>query len=348
MSCSDGVLTDAAGDIIYKPCTKSEADFYETARREHPEFYSQAMPELVGNLTLATPEQKEALKQQDPMSINAALQAQEGTAQDLIDSKARQIRAASTVDTKSIFGKKLDAEHGIVLENVCGGFVRPNVLDVKLGARLWDDDARPEKRQRLDKASMESTSHELGFRIAGMRVWKPDADNSSQVNESKGSFKIYDKFYGRNLTKDNIGDGFKDFFYDGAPGKKELSPLRKAVLEACEAEVLGLEQQLQKVETRIYSASILFVYEGDNKALRSALDAFEELERKLDAKEEPDHAEGGEEGDGSEDEEDMPKVYSVKLIDFAHAHWTPGQGPDENMLKGVRSVRHLLKEILGA
>jgi 1D-myo-inositol-tetrakisphosphate 5-kinase/inositol-polyphosphate multikinase len=41
----------------------------------------------------------------------------------------------------------------------------------------------------------------------------------------------------------------------------------------------------------------------------------------------------------------LPKLFSVKLIDFAHATWTPGQGPDENSLKGVRSLIRIFEEL---
>ena len=53
-----------------------------------------------------------------------------------------------------------------------------------------------------------------------------------------------------------------------------------------------------------------------------------------------------EDEDEDEDEEEMHKIHEVVMIDFAHAHWTPGQGPDENVLKGVRSIRRILKEML--
>lgn len=46
-----------------------------------------------------------------------------------------------------------------------------------------------------------------------------------------------------------------------------------------------------------------------------------------------------------EEEDDPPKVHDLRLIDFAHASWTPGQGPDENVLMGVRSLIRLLDEL---
>jgi len=40
-----------------------------------------------------------------------------------------------------------------------------------------------------------------------------------------------------------------------------------------------------------------------------------------------------------------PHIAVAKLIDFAHASWTPGQGPDENALQGVRNVLSILTDL---
>ena len=333
------MLTDASGALVIKPCTSTESSFYESAAADHYDFYHRLLPPFLGRLALSTPEQKQALMKQDPMSINAALQAQEAEAQELVASPRSQ-KAQATPD--KVFGKKLDTDHAIVLENITAGFNKPNTMDVKLGSRLWDDDAPPAKRQRLDQVSKETTSHSLGFRITGMRVWEP-----TEGDTSGGNYRTYDKFYGRAFKPSNVRKGFEEFFLDGPASKRQLTPLRRAVLEVCEAEILEMEQQLAQVECRMYSASILFVYEGDNQALDRALSAFEELQRKGagEGSAEPQGKES--EDEMSEDGEDVPKIHAVKLIDFAHAHWTPGQGPDENMLKGVRSVRNILRDILG-
>ena len=50
-----------------------------------------------------------------------------------------------------LHGKKLATDLHIVLENITNGFKKPNVLDLKLGAQLWDDAAKPAKRARLDE-----------------------------------------------------------------------------------------------------------------------------------------------------------------------------------------------------
>ena len=63
-------------------------------------------------------------------------------------------------------------------------------------------------------------------------------------------------------------------------------------------------------------------------------------------------ANGDEEDDDEEEDEDeedgdpAPKSHAVKLIDFAHSSWTPGQGPDEHMLEGVRNVAAVLEKLL--
>ena len=51
------------------------------------------------------------------------------------------------------------------------------------------------------------------------------------------------------------------------------------------------------------------------------------------------------EDDYSEDEK-VKKDEELKLTDFAHANWTPGKGPDENALQGVRSTQRLLAELV--
>lgn len=300
------------------------------------------MPIFYGKLALSTAEQKEALKNQDPLSINAALQAQEGTAHELVaSSKAKR----PAPEPHQVFGKRLETDHAIVMENVTAGFVRPNTLDVKLGARLWDDDAPPAKRQRLDEVSARTTSATLGFRIAGMRVWQPE--DGSSTNDPKGQYSVYDKYYGQEFTEDNVRRGFEEFFLGGQSNRRKLTASRRAVLELCEAEITQMEQVLEGLESRMYSASVLFVFEGDNSSLERAITAVEELPKRGSTKK-SDVKPGADRDEDSEDEDDVPKIHAAKLIDFAHAHWTPGQGPDENMLQGIRSVRRMLRKMLDA
>jgi 1D-myo-inositol-tetrakisphosphate 5-kinase/inositol-polyphosphate multikinase len=262
--------------MIVKPCTRQEIEFYESASA-HPEFEA-FMPTFMGMLALAN---ETEVAQQKP---------------DVPSQK---------------HGKKVKTGESIVLENVTGGFRKPNVMDIKLGAQLWDESASQEKRDRLDKVAAATTSSSLGFRIAGMKVWKgkgPPLDEHG--------YSVFDKLYGRTFTAETVIEAFETFLN----GRKELAAAFGADIEA-------LQQVLEREESRMYSSSILLVYEGDP--------AGEEPVLKVD----------DDETDEDSESDDGPKTHSTHLIDFAHAKWTPGEGADENVLQGVRSVCTILKRL---
>ena len=247
-----------------------------------------------------------------------------------------------------------------MLENIAHGFTRPNILDVKLGARLWADDAPPAKRAKLDETSKQTTSASLGFRIAGMKVWKGEEarveaypDNSSPYGfEVKEGYRVYDKNHGRKLDSHSVKNGFLSYL--GADQHGRLPPRGKQIAGRLAREVKSMQYALEQEESRMYSASILFVYEGDEDSLE---DAIRDEDFKDTAKVEnvarsdnglPNGIDNDDENDDDDDDEDgevEPKVHDVRLIDFAHAEFTPGQGPDENALQGVRSVLQILDDI---
>lgn len=252
-------------------------------------------------------------------------------------------------------GKKLDTELHVVLENVAAKFKRPNILDLKLGARLWADDAKPEKRARLDKVSSETTSGSLGFRIAGMRLWQgknkfiesvdefaaPESGPKFHELDEETNYLNYNKLYGRQFNADNVIEGFKRYLHVPQAGisKKQALLLIQLFLE----EIKEMQVALEAHESRMYSSSILLVYEGHG-------DAFQETQEIL-SKPTNDHAEeedgeGEDEVDEEDDEDGTPCLYAVRLIDFAHASFTPGLGPDENILQGVRSIVKILERLL--
>lgn len=245
-----------------------------------------------------------------------------------------------------VVGKRIATNTAIVLENAAHGYVKPNILDAKLGVRLYADDASAEKKARFDKVSAETTHKDLGFRIAGMRVWHGEGAKGEDI-DSEG-YKIYDKNYGRVfVNKDNIVDAFRNFlFSEGADVDEELGRL---VAQAFAADVKKIQQVLEGQESKMFSASLLFVFEGDGKALRAAMEEASNPKPKPATNGNGD-SNGATPEHGEDDEEDLdegPKIYSVKLIDFAHAEWVPGNGPDENCLKGVRSIADIMRKIGG-
>ncbi|KAF3483133.1 inositol polyphosphate multikinase [Arthroderma uncinatum] len=374
----EGVRCDESGGLIAKPCTEKEILFYESGAN-HPAF-QRYMPTFIGSLTAGAPQG--AL---DLSTANAEAPLLVASAETSKDNSSLPLELATTKASIPISrpakkpeepwvpsgGKKLDTGLSIVLENITDGFVRPSVLDVKLGARLWDDDAVPDKRAKLDKVASETTSGSLGFRIAGMKTWagegkdikqlESDIDISadhlpstssekvkskSKVIESEG-YRRFDKWYGRGFNEHNVKQGFETFLASAKAGKIDRSAF---VAGRVAAELRSIQSVLESEESRMYSASVLIVYEGDPEAFERAL----EMESKEAANSESlstrTAGHGGDDDDDDEDEEeeeeeDTPKVHDIRLIDFAHASWTPGQGPDENLLRGLRNVARIMEDL---
>lgn len=400
---SEGVRCTLSGSLIAKPCTPEEVAFYESSAL-HPAF-RELIPTYMGTLSSAD-------EQEEPDAVAAA--RQNGTA---ALSAAPADNATSTEETKNekwvpSGGKKIDTGLSIVLENVASGFKRPNVLDVKLGARLWADDAPPEKRAKLDAVSKETTSSILGFRIAGMKVWtgvNGESDEGGRTDPyetkhegkegekgeviEKDGYRRYDKWYGRSFNADNVKEGFETFLSGSKVGGVDHS---KLVAKRLTDELRRVQKALESEESRMYSASVLIVYEGDPKAMKYAIDEEKKaLENPAQPEEEDDEdeeitleelqkdgsleivdidnvgqaslAQAGisaqqaininvdpgtvqmasmeDMDDDDDDDESPPKVHDLRLIDFAHATWTPGQGSDENALTGVRSLIKIFDEL---
>ncbi|EON61076.1 hypothetical protein W97_00287 [Coniosporium apollinis CBS 100218] len=316
----DGVLSDSSGTLVIKPCTPAEIAFYESANTSHPDLAAY-MPLYMGTLQLSAP---------DAAAASTASTGDEvGTAASLALS-----------DPGPLKGKKLDTGVSIVLENVAAGFRKPNIMDIKLGARLYDDSTKPEKRARLDKVAAETTSSSLGFRIAGMRTWLGGEDSMAERDgddtisfEAGSGYKLFNKLYGRKFAAENVVDAFREYVLVPSAGVSKVQAAN--CVQRFIRDLKDLQQIFEKIESRMYSASILLVYEGDPDAYAAATKA----ETEYSAQEEM------QEDDEEEEEEAPPKIAVVKLIDFAHASWTPGQGPDENLLQGVRSTIRIMEEL---
>ncbi|KGO35930.1 Inositol polyphosphate kinase [Penicillium expansum] len=401
----EGVRCTPSGALIAKPCTRQEVEFYESSAL-HPAF-QEFMPLYVGSLSSS--------EQQQPLLVAAAresgvlplLDSGDVTADSSLPSQPTSHTSSVQGDSAALAkeegawvpsgGKEIDTGLSIVLENIACGFRRPNVLDVKLGARLWADDAPLEKRKKLDVVSKETTSSSLGYRIAGMKVWTghngetdegdrtdPYATKYEGAEGEKGEviekdgYRRYDKWYGRSFNKDNVKQGFETFLAGAKAGKIDRS---KMVAQRLVKELQDLQLVIESEESRMYSASVLVIYEGDIEAMEHAIEEEQKAPAPRSRGEEEDEDEDDEEfelpeealelvnvqlGDGmpqqainisfdpetmqipedDEDEEDeIPKVHALRLIDFAHASWTPGQGPDENLLKGVRSLVKVFEEL---
>ena len=339
---SDGVLSNPSGELVIKPCKQSEIDFYESTS-EHPAILPY-IPTFLGTITLGS----------------ETIATQAGTALVLpsevnLDPPVGSGIGSTTVitnDWSPSNGAKIQTDLAIVLENIAHGFKKPNILDVKLGARLWAEDAPIAKRVKLDKVAGETTSGSLGFRIAGMKTYHQNLGNGHD-GELAGGYKLFDKEYGRSFSAENVDEGFGDYFL---LGKEETArgPIRKVIKRFID-DLKSMQEVIEKGESRMYSASLLFVYEGDRPSLQDAFITEADVLDSLDQKRLDDKSyangdgmvsngedEDDEDADDDADEARLPAIQSLKLIDFAHAEWTPGQGPDENLLNGIRNVIQIL------
>jgi 1D-myo-inositol-tetrakisphosphate 5-kinase/inositol-polyphosphate multikinase len=261
-----------------------------------------------------------------------------------------------TYDPGPLKGKKLDTDLHIVLVNIAANFKHPNILDLKLGSRLWADNANSNKRARLDHVSSMTTSGSLGFRMAGMRIWQgedlvTDEASNSEVKsvdihgnelvtiEEDSNVRVFNKFWGRTFTADSIVDAFKRYFIVPSSGMDSVKalPIVRQILE----DVKQIQSVLEREETRMFSSSILLVYEGDPAAWKEAM----ETAASKPVREDEDEEDDDDDDDVEEDEVEEKRAWAVKLIDFAHASFTPGLGPDENILQGVRSIVRILQTL---
>lgn len=344
MFYSEGVLTDEAGALVIKPCTAAEIAFYEETGISHPDF-AELIPTFIGMLQLG---ETDRVRQALSASQTAQAQATLPLKPLAINENPHVSASVGSHNNGPLRGAPLKTEIAIVLENIAAGFVKPNILDIKLGARLWDDDSPEPKRQRLNKVAEVTTSKSLGFRVAGMKKFDGTA------------YQIFDKFYGRELNAETAHEAFNQLF-DIIGDNADTESFEHVLPGALEA-VEEIERVVSHQESRMYSSSLLFVYEGDRNARRTAINALSEAQGLDDAK--GNIHDGGststpvkigagpsntvEDGDEEDDDEEaaQPKLFDVRVIDFAHSRWTPGQGPDENMLQGIRSVVDILRKMM--
>lgn len=231
----------------------------------------------------------------------------------------------------------------ILLSNLYEDFNKPSILDIKLGSKLTDELASPEKAQRLQAVSNSTTSGSLSMRICGMKLYHrpeaptdfgstfPNTDGISLVQDGDDCYLKFDKFFGRSLGPADVRPALELFIYHGVSptvGDHYVAQFHKRLqlLYNC----------LLSYEVSIVSGSLLFIIENDegrtvdldNDPLVLSND-FLDLDLDL-----------------GEEEAKAKQLSSLHLIDFAHSKFVPGQGIDENIIEGVESLLDIFGEML--
>ncbi|KAL7282892.1 hypothetical protein ACG7TL_002307 [Trametes sanguinea] len=332
-----GVRTSEDGSLLIKPALPREVAFYQALMSDPalaelrpyvPRFYGTLRLEGKVDESAPGPEQGGQLK-----VVEAAV-AEEEKDEWLFEVEEKESLTESVVVTQSL-----------VLENVSHAFAKPNILDIKLGTILYDDEASEEKRARMEKTARETTSLETGVRLTGFQVY--DLVNDKPINTPKS--------YGKSITASDLPDGIARFFpiasasaattagpsapadAASAQGTGLPADVLAPLLETLREDIAEIRDALADAELRMVGASLLIVYEADWERARAGL---QWLEEGCDEDEAEDEDEEESEEEGGKKRVGPP--YMVKLIDFAHTKQVPGAGPDEGVLKGVDTVLRLL------
>ncbi|KPV77608.1 uncharacterized protein RHOBADRAFT_51441 [Rhodotorula graminis WP1] len=265
----------------------------------------------------------------------------------------------------------------LVLENLTYRFVRPNVLDIKLGTQLFDEDASPDKQDRMRRAALASTSARAGVRLTGFQVW----DHGQQT------YVQTDKPFGRALTVDELPLGMARFFYPPLSGPSaaeraaaatattssstaSLNPststptaptpppptplalplplplhLLLPVLRTLVRRLDDLVHTWSRLALRMRGGSLLVVVEGDPDALERALErAQDEADKTAKAARARRERGVSTATSGGTAAPHTLQAFDVRVIDFAHTRALVDgeEGPDEGVLTGLRTVRALV------
>ncbi|WVN91179.1 uncharacterized protein L203_106435 [Cryptococcus depauperatus CBS 7841] len=335
----EGVLSDASGSL---PALPREVAFYQTLSVAEPLSPAYALkrfvPRSYGTLRL------------------------EG-----------QLDSSGGVDTSV----KDAVPESVVLENLAYAYTRPNVMDAKLGTVLYGPDATPEKRAKMDQKARETTSHETGLRFAGCQLHLHAQLLCPPPTASTDSASVAQRL--PIIAKASADSGAQMAMLPPTPITPEMqtnvytshsipSTTLLRLLNLLLSEIDTLYAVMEKLEMRFVGASLLIVYEGDADRLKDALERHERKQAQTaDGQNDPTKQRSAFSNDGSDvssetdsdedfDEDDILDetkenasraqkcpLLTVKLIDFAHTHLAEGEGPDEGMLKGMRTLRHLIE-----
>ncbi|KAK5781955.1 inositol polyphosphate multikinase PWA37_000723 [Arxiozyma heterogenica] len=366
----DGTLTDNDGLLIFKPLNEQELQFYQKIQSryqnrnvnntEHNGLYCGEaddendddeiplqtwMPTFLGVLNEG--------KQMDTHG-NHSYSSTSGNMTIIPDDSDIHLQTIQIANPLNNDSSGAGEKRYLVLENLLAGFNKPNIMDIKLGKILYDENASLDKKQRLQNISNTSTSGSLGFRICGMQLQKNSAfnldpkyfdtrktTNGTTDNESI-EYILVNKIFGRSRTIDNIKDAITLYFNNQNLSKRRINILIDMFLTRLQL----FYNTLLSEEVRMISSSLLFIYEGDHNRWDLKNDEDDVLNNVF-IEDDSDM----EDDEGVDDTAELMKnsqkypLSSMTLIDFAHSKLTPGEGYDENVIEGVESLINIFIKI---
>ncbi|XP_054166336.1 inositol polyphosphate multikinase-like [Oppia nitens] len=141
----------------------------------------------------------------------------------------------------------------IRLTDISNGMKNPSVLDIKIGAKTYDLEANEQKI--LSEITKYRFQSDIGFRILGMRIYKPEDNN----------YVIKEKDYGIRLTPHNVGEALVLYVQNNRALIREFSRQMKVIKEWFD--------NYNHNKWQFISSSLLFVYDcHQSKAVVNMID----------------------------------------------------------------------------
>ncbi|VDM47240.1 unnamed protein product [Toxocara canis] len=160
----------------------------------------------------------------------------------------------------------IDAENRyIILENIAHQFRYPCVLDLKMGTRQYGDGVSEKKRLNFLRKCERSTSKKYGVRVGGMQYF----DISTSI------YQCVNKYYGESLNFYEMRNLLIRFLHCASDSDR-CRILRNSVHK----KLVQLHKALSGSDgCRLFSASLLIVYDGDPELVSANSDnkAVEQL-----------------------------------------------------------------------
>lgn len=362
----DGTLSDENNTLFVKPTLTKEINFYTNIQ-----ILSQN-----DNNNLLNKETNDEGESIIPLvnwiptflgCMEEGIIAKDTNQKNILVKEAEKLGLNDNNNNKSIKlpKEKSDTKPLVVLENLLSGYKKPNVLDIKLGSILHDNDASEEKIQRLNTVSNSTTSGPFGLRVCGMKLRKFEHIDYSKLDSSfyttnhdpirKCDYISVNKLLGRSQTTlDQVTDTLLFFFENHSVGDQWTAMLLTNFLERINL----LIETLEHTPIKLISSSVLFIMETDENRITN--NSFEDVIIDND-NDILTYLEECEENDGTVDidgenyyKESLSQQLSLsklKLIDFGHAQIVLSNKntkfePDHNTLKGLFSLKTSITNII--
>ena len=159
-----GITTTEDGSLIIKPALQNEAAFYQRLQQDSDlEDLRAFTPTFLGTLKEMGRSEEEMTIAPESVVVDTVL------CEDKDESLAPMVPLLPDLD-RSVLTPWSFYLHFIVLENLSFPFLKPNILDIKLGTVLYDETASPEKVARMQKTARETTTLDTGIRLTGFQV----------------------------------------------------------------------------------------------------------------------------------------------------------------------------------